>query len=67
MKYLDSVGLTYLWGKITEIFATKEELEEASSGSSQQFVLCTLSQYNAMASHDADTYYIIIPESNAQS
>ena len=29
-----------------------------------QYVICTLVQYNAMASHDADTYYIII-EDNA--
>jgi hypothetical protein len=65
MKYLDSVGLTYLWGKITSIFATKEELAEASSSSSTQYVICTLSDYNAMASHDSDTYYIIISESNA--
>lgn len=67
MKYLDSVGLTYLWGKITQIFATKEELEEVSGGSSAQYVICTLSDYNAMASHDSDTYYIIIADSNAQS
>lgn len=25
-----------------------------------QYVICTLADYNAMASHDADTYYIII-------
>lgn len=67
MKYLDSVGLTYLWGKICAIFATKEELEEATGGSSAQYVICTLSQYNAMESHDSGTYYIIISESDAQS
>lgn len=58
-KYLDSVGLTYLWNKITSIFAKKEDIP--------QYVICTLSAYQAMASHDPDTYYIIISESNAQS
>lgn len=63
MKYLDSVGLTYLWGKITSIFATKEELaDKADADDIPQYVICTLSQYNAMASHDADTYYIIIAD-----
>lgn len=80
-KYLDNVGLAYLWGKITALFATKTELsgkvnsadlaDVATTGSytdlvdAPQYVLCTFSQYNAMASHDADTYYIIISESNA--
>lgn len=58
-KYLDSVGLTYLWDKITSIFAKKEDIP--------QYVICTLSEYNAMQSHDSGTYYIIISESNAQS
>lgn len=55
-KYLDSVGLTYLWNKITSIFAKKEDIP--------QYVICTLGEYEDMASHDADTYYIII-EDNA--
>ena len=54
MKILDSTGLTYLWGKITAVFAKKADLP--------QYVICTLSEYNAMASHDADTYYIIIAD-----
>ena len=29
-----------------------------------QYVICTLMEYNEMASHDADTYYIIIAEPN---
>ena len=28
-----------------------------------QYVLCTLTQYNAMQSHDSDTYYLILAES----
>ena len=30
-----------------------------------QYVICTLSAYNAMVSHDSNVYYIIISESNA--
>lgn len=56
MKYLDSVGLAYLWNKISSLFAKKEDIP--------QYVICTLSAYNAMATHDPDTYYIIISESN---
>lgn len=59
MKYLDSVGLAYLWSKISSLFAKKEDIP--------QYVICTLSAYNAMATHDPDTYYIIISESDAQS
>lgn len=66
MKYLDSVGLTYLWGKITSIFATKDELaDKADADDIPQYVICTLSDYNGMATHDTDTYYIIIEDSNA--
>ena len=54
MKILDDTGLTYLWGKITAIFAKKADLP--------QYIICTLTEYNEMASHDADTYYIIIAE-----
>jgi hypothetical protein len=53
-KYLDSVGLTYLWNKISTIFAKKEDIP--------QYVICTLDEYEDMASHDADTYYIIIED-----
>lgn len=59
MKYLDSVGLTYLWNKISSIFAKKEDIP--------QYVICTLSAYNAMDSHDSDTYYIILADNNAES
>lgn len=51
-KYLDGTGLAYLWSKLTEIFAKNEDLP--------QYVICSLAEYNAMATHDADTYYIII-------
>lgn len=30
-----------------------------------KYVVCTLSAYNAMQSHDSDTYYIIIADGNA--
>lgn len=53
-KYLDNSGLTYLWGKITAVFAKKADLP--------QYVICTLDEYEDMASHDADTYYIIIED-----
>lgn len=67
-KYLDGTGLAYLWGKITSLFATKEELGgKADAEDIPQYVICTLSAYNAMASHDAGTYYIIISESDAES
>lgn len=56
MAFLDNTGLIYLWGKITAVFAKKADLP--------QYVICTLAEYNAMASHDADTYYIIIAEPN---
>lgn len=51
-KYLDSVGLTYLWDKITSIFAKKEDIP--------QYVICTLSEYNALDTYDDNTYYIIV-------
>lgn len=54
MAYLDNTGLAYFWGKITAVFAKKADLP--------QYVICTLDEYNAMASHDADTYYIIIAD-----
>lgn len=54
MAFLDNTGLAYLWGKITAVFAKKADLP--------QYVICTLAEYNAMASHDADTYYIIIAD-----
>lgn len=59
MKYLDSVGLTYLWSKISSIFAKKEDIP--------QYVICTLADYNDMESHDSDTYYIILVDDNAES
>lgn len=85
MKYLDSVGLTYLWNKISSLFATKAEMDDlldtkastsdladvATTGSytdlvdAPQYIICTLAEYNSMASHDAGTYYIIIAENNA--
>lgn len=67
-KYLDTTGLSYVWGKIVSLFATKDELDaKADAADIPQYVICTLSAYQAMASHDPDTYYIIISESNAQS
>lgn len=52
MKILDDNGLSYLWGKITSVFVKKTDLP--------QYVICTLAEYNAMVSHDANTYYIIV-------
>ena len=67
-KYLDGTGLAYLWEKLKGFFATKTELNaKADAADIPQYVICTLSAYNAMASHDAGTYYIIISENNAQS
>ena len=60
VKYLDDTGLTYLWEKIKSLFATKEEVEEALTERIPQYVLCTLPEYNAMESHDENTFYIII-------
>ena len=57
MAYLDTTGLTYLWGKITAVFAKKADLP--------QYVICTQTEYNNMVSHDSDTYYIIIADNNA--
>lgn len=54
MKILDSTGLAYFWDKIIAVFAKKADLP--------QYVICTLAEYNAMASHDANTYYIIIAD-----
>ena len=74
MKFLDDIGLTYLWGKITDLFATKANISDladvATTGSysdltdAPQYVICTLSEYNLMASHDVNTYYIIIASGN---
>ena len=68
MKLLGNDSFTYLWEKITKIFATKAELNAiVGTIDIPQYVICTLSEYNAMQSHDSETYYIIISESNAQS
>lgn len=80
-KYLDDTGLTYFWSKVKALFATKSEVsakansadlatvattgEYTDLNNAPQYVLCTFSEYNAIASHDANTYYIIISESNA--
>ncbi len=58
-KYLDATGLSYLWSKIEETFAKKGE---GGGGSSTSYEIMTLAEYNAMASHDADTFYIIIAD-----
>lgn len=52
MRYLDDVGLTYLWGKITALFVKKAEIP--------QYVICTLSEYEALESYSSNTYYIIV-------
>lgn len=54
MAFLDNTGLAYFWGKITAVFAKKADLP--------QYVICSQAEYNAMASHDANTYYIIIAD-----
>lgn len=59
MRILGNDSFVYFWNKISSIFAKKEDIP--------QYVICTLSEYNAMQSHDSGTYYIIISESNAQS
>lgn len=58
-KYLDATGLSYLWSKMLVTFAKKGE---GGGGSSTSYEIMTLAEYNAMASHDADTFYIIIAD-----
>lgn len=78
MAYLDGDGLSHFWDKIKTYVTgqisgkanTADLATVATSGSytdlvdAPQYVICTQSAYNAMASHDADTYYIIL-EDNA--
>lgn len=58
MKYLDSVGLAYLWSKISSLFAKKEDVS--------QYIVCTLAEYLALESYNDNTYYIIESSDNTQ-
>lgn len=78
-KYINDEGLNYLWGKVKSYMSgaisgkanTADLATVATSGSytdlidAPQYVICTLSEYNTMISHDANTYYIIIADNNA--
>lgn len=50
-KYLDSVGLQYLWDKIASIFAKKEDVS--------QYIVCTLAEYNGLESYGNNTFYVV--------
>ena len=72
MNYLDKTGLTYLWGKIKTILASKADSSSIPTQTSQltnnsnfvastgvtTIVTCTNAQYQASAK-DSKTLYII--------
>lgn len=69
-----STGNGYTKAEINSLLNTKANSADlanvATSGryadlvGAPQYVLCTLSEYNGMMSHDSNTYYIIIADSN---
>lgn len=75
-SYLDKTGLTYLWGKITTALSSKADTSAIPTKTSDlsndshyvastaitSIVSLTQAQYDALATKDANTLYIIPEE-----